>query len=74
MNPLVPAAYDVVWSVVALCALALALVALVRWWRRRESAAAMLLWFAVILLLPVAGPLAYLAHTSAPGGRARDGA
>ncbi|WP_413354206.1 PLDc N-terminal domain-containing protein [Microbacterium sp. 1P06AB] len=63
VNPLLPAGYDIVWSVVALMAAVLAIVALVSLTRsaRRLTSTQALLWVLVVLLVPVAGPLAWLA-------------
>ena len=63
VNPLLPAGYDIVWSVVALVAAVLAIVALVSLMRsaRRLTATQALVWVLVVLLVPVAGPLAWLA-------------
>jgi len=63
VNPLVPAGYDVVWSAIALVAAVCAVVALVSlmWAARRLTATQALVWVLVVLLIPVAGPAAWLA-------------
>ncbi|NLF05750.1 MAG: hypothetical protein GX593_12225 [Actinomycetales bacterium] len=59
---LVPPSYDIAFSVVALLGLALFVLAIVRWWRLDLSGTFVgLLWFLVILLVPVLGPLVFLA-------------
>lgn len=61
-NPLLPAASDVVWSVVAVAMLVLAVVALVSIARgaKRLTAAQALGWTLLAVLVPVVGPLAWL--------------
>lgn len=63
MNPLVPAAYDIGWAVVALVAFALAVWAIVSLSRgaARLPSLTVVLWAVVILLVPVLGPVAWLA-------------
>lgn len=63
VNPLIPAGYDIVWSVVALVAAVLAIVALVSLTRSTKRLTSMqaLVWVLVVLLVPVAGPAAWLA-------------
>ncbi|MFK0402924.1 PLD nuclease N-terminal domain-containing protein [Microbacterium sp. NPDC090225] len=59
-NPLVPAAYDIVFSLVWLVVCAYAVVALVSAVRdRRTDGIRFLLWFLIIVLLPVIGPTAW---------------
>lgn len=62
MNPLVPAVSDLLWSGLAVVAVALAVWALVSLAGRaaRLSSSAVLLWVLVILLAPVLGPVAWL--------------
>lgn len=58
---ILPASYDIVWSILALASLVLLAVAGVRWARTSfDSAAVQLVWAAVILLVPVLGPIAFL--------------
>ncbi|GAA4625909.1 hypothetical protein [Cellulomonas oligotrophica] len=67
---LLPATYDIVWSVVVIgsivLALVLAIVALERWRHRREDAGSAVVGALVILCVPVVGPLAYLYATRRP--------
>ena len=67
-NPLVPTAYDVVWSAVMLVPLVLAIAALVSLARSRASLTATqtLGWVLLILLIPLLGAIAWLV-----AGRAR---
>lgn len=62
LNPLVPAAYDVAWSGVALALLALLVVALVSLARSAKAltSAQALVWTLVAIFVPVLGPLAWL--------------
>ncbi|KTR09350.1 PLDc N-terminal domain-containing protein [Curtobacterium luteum] len=61
-NPLVPATYDLVWSVVAVITVALAVVASVSLSRaaRRLSPWLAFAWAALIVLVPVLGAVAWL--------------
>lgn len=61
-NPLIPAGYDVVWSVVAAAVFVLFVAALVSLVRRGGALTAWqwIAWFLLILLVPVAGALAWL--------------
>lgn len=61
-NPLVPAAYDVVWMAAALAALVLAVAAVVSIARSPGlRAAARVLWLLVVVIVPVVGALAWFA-------------
>ncbi|WP_243076051.1 PLD nuclease N-terminal domain-containing protein [Microbacterium sp. SS28] len=68
-NPLIPAGYDIVWSVVAGLVIALVIVALVVLARsaKRLTPLEALVWTLVVLFVPVLGPLAWLTigHRSA---------
>ncbi|GAA5094712.1 hypothetical protein GCM10025760_26180 [Microbacterium yannicii] len=61
-NPLIPAGYDIVWSLAAAIVIALAIVALVTLARSgdRLTPTQGLLWAALVLLVPVLGPIAWL--------------
>jgi hypothetical protein len=60
-NPLLPATYDVVWTVVLLSGLVLLAVTLRLWFRDGSSARdGAVLELLAIVLVPVLGPLAYL--------------
>ncbi|WP_217183743.1 PLDc N-terminal domain-containing protein [Streptomyces sp. AC495_CC817] len=60
MNPLVPTAYDVVWSIAAFAVLAFTAVAVVSLiLDRGATGLRFLLWFAVVLMVPVLGPTAW---------------
>lgn len=61
-NPLVPAGYDIVWSLVSLVVLALlvwALVSIARHGKTLTSGQA-LVWTLLVIFVPVLGPLAWL--------------
>lgn len=62
-NPLLPAGYDIVWSVVTVIVIALTIVALVMLARSAKhlTGAQALGWTAVVLFVPVLGPVAWLA-------------
>lgn len=62
VNPLLPAGYDIVWSVVMVAIVVLMVVALVSLMRLAKSITpgVGLVWALVVLLLPVVGPLAWL--------------
>lgn len=62
VNPLLPAGYDFVWSVVMVAIVVLMVVALVSLMRLAKSITpgVGLVWALVVLLLPVVGPLAWL--------------
>jgi hypothetical protein len=61
-NPLIPAAYDIVWSGLALVLLALLVVALVSLGRSAKALTSTqtLVWTLVAIFIPVLGPLAWL--------------
>ncbi len=63
MNPLMPAAYDLVWSAVALVAFGLVVWAVVSLSRRARPlpSRVVLTWALVIVVVPVLGPVAWLA-------------
>ncbi len=63
MNPLMPAAYDLVWSAVALVAFGLVVWAVVSLSRRARHlpSRVVLTWALVIVVVPVLGPVAWLA-------------
>ena len=56
MNPLIPTAYDVAWSVIAFAVATYVIVALISLMRDANATGArFLLWFAFILLVPIVG-------------------
>jgi uncharacterized membrane-anchored protein len=61
-NPLIPAGYDVAWSITTVLVIALTIVALVAQARsaKRLTPWQGLLWSALIVLVPVLGPIAWL--------------
>lgn len=61
-NPLIPAAYDIVWSVVTAAVIALAIIALVSLARsaRRLTTMQALIWTLLVLFVPVLGAVAWL--------------
>lgn len=65
MSPLVPAAYDIAWTIVVTVGVVLLVMALVRWFRSTESGFRSLLHILVILFVPLVGPAAYLFATKA---------
>ncbi|SDS43365.1 PLDc N-terminal domain-containing protein [Agrococcus carbonis] len=59
-NPLLPAGYDIMWSLVLAVALALTVTALWQVLRSRElSGVQAVVWALLILALPVLGPIAW---------------
>ena len=62
-NPLIPAGYDIAFSVISVLVIALMILALVSLARaaRRLAPAQGLMWAALVLLIPLLGPLAWLA-------------
>lgn len=62
-NPLIPAGYDIAWSVVAAAVVALAIVALISLARSSErlTSAQALIWVLVVLFVPVLGSIAWIA-------------
>ncbi len=65
-TPLVPDAYDIAWTVMAVAALVLTGFALVLWFREHRNGWHGLLDVAVIVLVPVLGALAYLISRRGP--------
>ena len=63
MNPLMPAPYDLVWSTAALVAFSLAVWAIVSLSRRARHLppTVVLTWALVIVVVPVLGPVSWLA-------------
>ncbi|WP_295854188.1 PLD nuclease N-terminal domain-containing protein [uncultured Microbacterium sp.] len=63
VNPLMPAAYDLVWSAVALVAFGLVVWAIVSLSRRARPlpSRVVLMWALVIVVVPILGPVAWLA-------------
>ncbi|MCK6065771.1 MULTISPECIES: PLD nuclease N-terminal domain-containing protein [Microbacterium] len=61
-SPLIPASYDIVWSIVTVLIIALTIVALVTLARsaRRLTATQALIWTVVVLFIPFLGPAAWL--------------
>lgn len=62
-NPLIPAGYDIAGSVITVLVIALTILALVSLARaaKRLTPAQGLMWAALVLLIPLLGPLAWLA-------------
>ncbi len=62
MNPLVPASYDIVWSIVFIVGLALTIAALVSIARRAKplTATHALVWTLLAIFVPLLGPIAWL--------------
>ena len=62
VNPLLPATYDIVWSVVTALMLVLLIVALVSLARtaKRLPSAHALVWTLIAIFVPIVGPLAWL--------------
>lgn len=61
-NPLIPAGYDIAWSVVAIMVLALTILAITSLARSAKhlTAIAGLMWTLLVLFVPVLGPVAWL--------------
>ena len=61
-NPLIPAPYDIVWTIVTIAAFTLMIVALVSIARASKRLTPMLalIWTLVALFVPVVGPIAWL--------------
>ncbi|RPF28213.1 hypothetical protein [Georgenia muralis] len=64
MTDLVGPAYDFLWSVLALVAIALLVVALTRWFKAHPAGALAIVQVVAIVVLPIIGPTAYLLATS----------
>ena len=60
-HPLLPAAYDVIWSGVVVLLVVLLIWAMVSIARSRLDPRVRLVWAMVLLLLPVVGPICWLA-------------
>ena len=60
-HPLLPAAYDVIWSGVVVLLVVLLIWAMVSIARSRLDPRVILVWAMVLLLLPVVGPICWLA-------------
>lgn len=74
INPLIPAGYDIAWSVAALVGVVLLVIALVSVGRDSSlTAGQRLVWVLLAIFLPVVGPVAWLlAGRRATAARARD--
>lgn len=61
-NPLIPAGYDIAWSVFAFVVFALMILAVISLARsaKQLTAIATLAWTLVVLFIPVLGPVAWL--------------
>ena len=59
-HPLLPAAYDVIWSGVVVLLVVLLIWAMVSIARSRLDPRVRLVWAMVLLLLPVVGPICWL--------------
>ncbi|MDQ0648111.1 ABC-type molybdate transport system permease subunit [Microbacterium natoriense] len=63
MNPLIPTAYDVVWSVVTAAVLAFTIAAIISMMRTRHvGGLRFLVWFLLVLAAPVLGAAAWFAY------------
>lgn len=63
MNPLIPTAFDVAMSVLAVAAMLFALCAFVSMVRdRKATGSTFLVWLLIVLLLPVLGALAWFCY------------
>lgn len=62
-NPLIPAGYDIAWSVIAAAVIALTVIALIvlARWAKQLTAVQALIWTLVVLFVPVLGAVAWLA-------------
>lgn len=61
-NPLIPAGYDIAWSLIAFVTFALTVVAIVSLMRvaRLMMTTQALVWVVVVLFVPILGPLSWL--------------
>ena len=59
-HPLLPAAYDVIWSGVVVLLVVLLIWAMVSIARSRLDPRVRLVWAMIVLLLPVVGPICWL--------------
>ena len=59
-NPLLPTAYDIIWSVSVLVAVAMLTWTLVSIARSGMDSSAKLAWVLIVFLLPVIGPICWL--------------
>ncbi|MCC2032657.1 PLDc N-terminal domain-containing protein [Microbacterium allomyrinae] len=62
-NPLIPAGFDIAWSVVAVAVIALTIVALISLARsaQRLTSLQALIWVLVVLFVPVLGSISWMA-------------
>ena len=62
MNPLIPTAYDIVWSAASVALAALMIIALISLARRAKNLTTTqsLIWTVLVIFVPVLGPLAWL--------------
>lgn len=62
INPLMPTAYDLVWSVVCIVVLALTVIALISMGRhsKRLTTTQTLLWTLLVIFVPILGAVAWL--------------
>jgi uncharacterized membrane protein YhaH (DUF805 family) len=62
VNPIIPAGYDIAWTIVSILVIALVVVALVSLARtsKRLTVTQALIWALVTIFVPVVGPLAWL--------------
>lgn len=73
-NPLIPAGYDIAWSLVAFVTFALTVVAIVSLMRiaRRLTTTQAVVWVVVVVFVPLVGPLSWLfigrRSVAEPGG------
>lgn len=67
-NPLLPAAYDVIWSGIVVALVALLVWALVSIYRSDLDAVAKLVWAIIVFLLPVVGPICWFVIESRRSG------
>ncbi|MCD1287098.1 PLD nuclease N-terminal domain-containing protein [Brevibacterium sp. GP-SGM9] len=58
-NPLLPAAYDIIWSGILLAFVALLIWAFVSIYRSDLDAPSKLVWAIIVFLLPVIGPICW---------------
>jgi len=72
-NPLVPPAYDIVWSACAVVSVLLIVIAFVSLSRRASGLSPLvaLTWSVLIIVVPVLGPVAWLAVGSRTAPRPR---
>lgn len=61
-NTSLPPAYDVLWAVISVAAIALWITGMVLLFKAKLSPLATLLWIVAMFMLPILGPVAFIAY------------